>query len=61
MDIITIFDFFMIFFFATLTFWVVKSCFGSNGPVYPVKRRLFFVLYWVQRTQMWHKRVLKKE
>ena len=26
-------------FFATLSFWVAKSRRGSNGPVYPVKRR----------------------
>ena len=38
---ITIFDFSQ-FLFAILTFWVVKSRRGSNGPVYPIKRRGFF-------------------
>ena len=52
--------FFMIF-FATLTFWVVKSLLGSNGLVHPVKRRSFFACYRVQRTHLWHKRVLKKK
>ena len=43
--------------FATLTFWVVKSRRGSNGPVYPIKRRGFFACYRVQRTHAWRKRV----
>ena len=53
---ITIFDFSR-FLFATLTFWVVKSRRGSNGPVYPIKRRGFFACYRVQRTHAWRKRV----
>ena len=56
---ITIFDF-SCFFFAILSFWVVKSHHESNVPVYPVKRRIFFASYRVQRTQLWRKRVLKK-
>ena len=44
---ITIFDFSR-FLFATLTFWVVKSRRGSNGPVYPIKRRGFFACYRVK-------------
>ena len=35
---IIIFDFSR-FLFATVTFWVVKSHRGSNGPVYSIKRR----------------------
>ena len=53
---ITIFDFSR-FLFASLTFWVVKSRRGSNGPVYPIKRRGFFACYRVQRTHAWRKRV----
>ena len=52
----TIFDFSR-FLFATLTFLVVKSRHGSNGPVYPLKRRGFFACYQVQRTHTWRKRV----
>ena len=44
---ITIFDFSR-FLFATLTLRVVKSRRGSNGPVYPIKRRGFFACYRVQ-------------
>ena len=47
---ITIFDFSR-FLFATLTFGVVKSPCGSNGPVYQINRRGFFACYWVQRSQ----------
>ena len=53
---ITIFDFSR-FLFATPTFSVVKSRRGSNGPVYPIKRRGFFACYRVQRTHAWRKRV----
>ena len=52
---ITTFDFSQLL-FATLTFWVVKSRCGSNGPIYPIKRRGFVACYRVQR----RKRVLKK-
>ena len=57
---ITIFDFSR-FLFATLTFWVVKSYCGSNGHVYPIKRRCFFACYQVQRTHVWRKRVENKK
>ena len=42
---ITISDFSR-FVFATLTFWLVKSRRGPNGPVYPVKRRDFLGFTW---------------
>ena len=56
---ITIFDFSR-FLFVTLTFWVVKSRQGSNGPVDPIKRFDFFACYRVQRTHSWRKRVQKR-
>ena len=53
---ITIFDISW-FLFATLTFWVVNPRHGSNGPVYPIKRRSFIACNWVQRTHARRKRV----
>ena len=38
----------------------VNSHRGSNGPIYPVKRRSFFMCYLVQRIQLWRRRVLKR-
>ena len=55
---ITIFNFSgFLHIFATLNFWVVKSCRESNGPIYTIKRRVFFAFYRVQKTHSWRKRV----
>ena len=51
---ITIFNFFYDYYFANVSFWIFKSCGGSNGLVYTVKSAASLHL---TGSSMWLKRV----